>query len=108
VKYIHGFLSIIFGQKERNLSASSAVLLWRFLFRATPGLRSIPSAFSLDLCGFEKYTFLAGSGRNSLSFSTRLRVLQLVYRTIGIYTSNVRIKRGVPMYLTDLLLPANS
>src|SRR5436309_14623340 len=36
-----------------------------------------PGAFPLDLFRFEKYTFLTGSGRSSLSFSTRLRVLRL-------------------------------
>jgi hypothetical protein len=35
------------------------------------------SAVPLDLFGFEKYTFLTGSGRSAFSFSTRLRVLKL-------------------------------
>ncbi len=39
-------------------------------------LWGVPSAFSLDLFGFEKYTFLAEGGRSSYPFSTRLRVLK--------------------------------
>jgi hypothetical protein len=41
------------------------------------GIRIALSAFPLDLFGFEKHTSLTGSGRSSLSFSTRLRVLKL-------------------------------
>ena len=37
----------------------------------------LPSAFPLDLFGFERYTLPTGSGWSNGSFSTRLRVLKL-------------------------------
>src|SRR5450755_4715568 len=37
----------------------------------------IPSAFPLDLFGFETYTFLAGGGWTFHPFSIRLRILKL-------------------------------
>jgi hypothetical protein len=39
----------------------------------------LPSAFPLDLFGFETYTFLVGGRWHSHSFSTRLRVLKCLY-----------------------------
>jgi hypothetical protein len=56
-------------------------LKWGVLFYVSTHLTGL-NALPLDLFGFEKYTFLAGSGRSLLAFSTRLRVLQLKTRLV--------------------------
>src|SRR5947209_19276744 len=48
------------------------------------------SAFPLDLFGFEKYTFIPGSGKCSLSFSTRLRGLKLEKLSVAFFSGGER------------------
>src|SRR5690348_8583982 len=67
----HQLMNILVGQicEQRNLFQVGSVFL---CFHEYFPL----SVFLLNLFGFERYTFLAGSGRSSFSFSTRSRVLQ--------------------------------